>query len=162
MYLKQSDLLWGLDKKFIQEFIEAGLKETHPKGYILFKEGEPADYFFIMMKGCISLNLGGQHRTAYLVNHAGEAFGWSSLVGMDKYTATAECLEESMYIRFAKEFIGSVTEADPVNGMRFYRRLARMIGMRLMHSYHLETETSTDELKYAFGTGQSIESYTTP
>lgn len=161
MYIKQSDLLWGLDKHFIEEFIKTGMKETHPKGYVLFKEGEPADFFFIMIKGSIRLNLGGQHRTAYLINHAGEAFGWSSLVGMDKYTASAECLKETMFIRFAKEFIGGVTEADPENGMRFYRRLARMIGKRLIHSYHLETETSSDDLKYSFGTGQNIESYTT-
>lgn len=161
MYFKQSDLLWGLDKHFVQKFIETSMKETHPKGFVLFKEGDPADFFFIMVKGSIRLNLGGQHRTAYLVNHAGEAFGWSSLVGMERYTASAECLKETMFIRFAKEFIEGVTEADPVNGMKFYRRLARMIGQRLLHSYHLEREASSEELNYSFGTGQNIEPFTT-
>jgi CRP-like cAMP-binding protein len=162
MYIKQSDLLWGLDKHFIQEFIETGMKTTHPKGFKLFNVGDTADLFFILVKGSITLNLGEQNRTTYLINHAGEAFGWSSLVGLEKYTASAECIEESMVIRFAKEFIDDVTEADPVNGMKFYRRLARMLGNRLIHSYRLETDTGSDELKYSFGSGQDIESYTTP
>jgi hypothetical protein len=37
-----------------------------------------------------------------------------------------------------------------------------MLGNRLIHSYGLETDTGSDELKYSFGTGQDIESYTTP
>lgn len=162
MYIKQSDLLWGLDKHFIQEFIETGMKTTHPKGFMLFDVGDPADLFFILVKGSITLNLGEQTKTTYLVNHAGEAFGWSSLVGLEKYTASAECLEESMVIRFAKEFIDDVTEADPVNGMKFYRRLARMLGNRLIHSYHFNAVTDSAELDYSLGTGQDNASYTTP
>ena len=162
MYIKQSELLWGLDKHFIQEFIEPAIKETHPKGFMLFKEGDPADCFFILVKGSIRLSLGKQKRTAYLVNHAGEAFGWSSLVGLDKYSASAECLKESMVMRFPKEIIETVTEADPLNGVKFYRRLARMLGKRLIHSYQLETDVVSDGLEYSFGTGQNIESYTAP
>jgi CRP-like cAMP-binding protein len=162
MYIKQSDLLLGLDKHFIQKFVETGIKETHPKGFKLFLEGDPAEYFFIMVKGGIRLSLGNQNRTTYLVNHAGEAFGWSSLVGMDKYTASAECVKETMVIRFTREFFTDIVEADPVNGMHFFKHLARMLGNRLIHSYHLESETVSDGLEYSFGSGQSIGSYTTP
>jgi len=162
MYIKQSDLLWGLDKSFIQEFIETGMKTTHPKGFLLFNVGDPADLFFILVKGSIRLNLGEQTKTTYLVEHAGEAFGWSSLVGLEKYTASAECLEETMVIRFAKEFIDDVTEADPVNGMKFYRRLARMLGNRLIHSYGFNADIDSAGLNYSLGTGQDTESYSTP
>jgi CRP/FNR family cyclic AMP-dependent transcriptional regulator len=161
MYIKQSDLLWGLDKHFILEFTKLGMKETRPKEFMLFKEGDPADFFFILVKGGIRLSLGEESRTTYLVNHAGEAFGWSSLVGLQKYTASAVCLKETMVMRFAKESIEVVTEADPLNGMQFYRRLAQMLGNRLIHSYHLETENVSDGLEYSFGTGQNIKSYTT-
>jgi CRP/FNR family cyclic AMP-dependent transcriptional regulator len=161
MYFKQSDLLWGLDKHFIQEFIETSMKETHPKGFMLFEEGDPADFFFILVKGSIRLKLGKPGRTTYLINHAGEAFGWSGLVGLQKYSTSAEFLKESMVMRFAKEFVQEITEDNPLNGMKFYRRLARMLGDRLIHSYHHETYTIPDGLNYSFGTGQDIESYTT-
>jgi len=159
MYIKQSELLWGLDHHFIREFIESAMKKTHPEGYKLFGAGDPADFFFILVKGSIRLSVGEQDKTTYLVEHAGEAFGWSSLVGIPKYSASAECVKESMVMIFAKEFVQSVTDDDPVNGMRFYRRLARMLGNRLIHSYHLEVDGVTDGLQYTFESGEKIESH---
>lgn len=138
MFIKQSDLLWGLDNLFIKNFISSAMKKTHPKGYKLFSAGDAADFFYILLKGSIRLSVGEEDKTTYLVEHAGEAFGWSGLVDMEKYSATAECLEESMVMIFAKEFVREVTDNDPVNGMRFYRRLARMLGNRLIHSYKLD------------------------
>lgn len=161
MYFKQSDLLWGLDKQFIQKLINTSMKETHPKGFMLFQEGDPADFFFIMVKGSIRLKLGNSDRTTYLINHAGEAFGWSSLVGLEKYSSSAEFLQETMVMRFAKEFVHEVTEDDPVNGMEFYKRLARMLGNRLISSYHHENENVVDQLEQSFGTDQNISSSTT-
>ncbi|MCP3890210.1 MAG: Crp/Fnr family transcriptional regulator [Desulfobulbaceae bacterium] len=157
MYIKQSELLWGLDNNFIKEFIESAMKKTHPEGYKLFSAGDSADFFYILLKGSIRLSVGEQDKTTYLVEHAGEAFGWSGLVGIPKYSASAECAKESMVMVFAKEFVQNVTDADPENGMRFYRRLARMIGNRLIHSYHLEIDGVTDGVQYTFESKESIE-----
>ncbi len=157
MYIKQSELLWGLDNNFIKEFIESAMKKTHPEGYKLFSAGDSADFFYILLKGSIRLSVGEQDKTTYLVEHAGEAFGWSGLVGIPKYSASAECAKESMVMVFAKEFVQNVTDADPENGMRFYRRLARMIGNRLIHSYHLEIDGVTDGVQYNFESKESIE-----
>ena len=138
MFIKQSDLLWGLDNHFIKNFISSAMKKTHPQGYKLFSAGDAADFFYILLKGSIRLSVGEEDKTTYMVEHAGEAFGWSGLVGMEKYSASAECLEESMVMIFAKEFVREVTDNDTANGMRFYRRLARMLGDRLIHSYNLD------------------------
>lgn len=140
MYIKQSDLLWGLDNHFIKEFIDSAIKKTHPEGYKLFNAGDSAEFFYILLKGAVRLTIGEQNKTTYLVEHAGDAFGWSGLVGMPKYSASAECIKETMVLVFARDFIQSVAEADLENGMRFYRRLARMIGNRLIHSYRLIAE----------------------
>ena len=139
MYIKQSDLLWGLDNQFIKEFIESAMKKTHPEGFKLFNAGDPADFFYIMMKGSIRLSVGKQNQTTYLVEHA------------------AECLKESMVMIFAKEFVQGVTDADPVNGMRFYRRLARMLGNRLIHSYQLIADGVTEGIAYPFAVPENSE-----
>ncbi len=162
MFVKQSDLLWGLDNNFIKEFIESAMKKTHPEGYKLFNAGDAADFFFILIKGSIRLSVGEQNKTTYLVEHAGEAFGRSGLVGMPKYSASAECLSESVVMIFAKEFVQDVTDADPVNGMRFFRRLARMLGNRLIHSYQGETDEVPDELQYTLKAEENIESHQNP
>ncbi len=150
MYIKQSELLWGLDNHFIKEFIDSAMKKTYPQGYKLFSAGDPAGFFYILLRGSIRLSVGEEDKTTYIVEHGGEAFGWSGLVGMPKYSATAECVKESMVMIFAKDFVQSVAEADPENGMRFYRRLARMLGKRLIYSYGIEMEGVTDDLYYRF------------
>lgn len=150
MYIKQSELLWGLDNHFIKEFIDSAMKKTYPEGYKLFSAGDPADFFYIMMKGRIRLSVGEEDKTTYIVEHGGEGFGWSSLVGMPKYSASAECVKESMVMIFAKDFVESVAEADPENGLRFYRKFARMLGRRLIYSYGVEMDGVTDDLQYTF------------
>jgi CRP-like cAMP-binding protein len=159
MYIKQSELLWGLDNQFIKEFIDSGMKKTHPEGYKLFSAGDPAEYFFILIKGSIRLSLGEADKTTYLVEHGGEAFGWSGLVGMPKYSASAECAKESMVLIFAKDFVRDVCEADPDNGLRFYRRLAKMLGIRWIHSYRVDIEGVTDSVDYTLETEEGIESH---
>jgi CRP-like cAMP-binding protein len=158
MYLKQSDLLWGLDSSFIKEFIDSAMKKTYPAGYTLFEIGDDADFFYILLKGSVRLIVGEQVKTTYLVERAGEAFGWSGLVGMPSYSARAECGQETVVLIFAKEFVQEVTDADPVNGMRFYRRLARMLGKRLIHSYKLATDGEPDGLRYELQFGGQPES----
>jgi len=150
MYIKQSELLWGLDNHFIKAFIDSGMKKTYPEGYKLFSAGDSADFFYILTKGSIRLSVGEQDKTTYVVDRAGEAFGWSGLVGMPRYSASAECAKESRVTVFAKDFVQSVADNDPENGMRFYRRLARMLGKRLIHSYGIEMEGVTDDLYYRF------------
>ena len=77
MYIKQSELLWGLDNHFIKEFIDSAMKKTYPEGYKLFSAGDPADFFYILMRGSIRLSIGEEDVTTYIVEHGGEAFGWS-------------------------------------------------------------------------------------
>lgn len=160
MYFKQSDLLWGLDNQFIKEFIESSMKKTYPKGYKLFNAGDPAGNFFILVKGSVRLSVGEENKTTYLVEHAGEAFGWSGLVGMPNYSASAECLEDSIVMIFAREFVMDVTESNPVEGVRFFRRLARMLGNRLIYSYQLETDEMPISMQYSKEAGKKAESHT--
>ena len=145
MFFKQSELLDGLEDAFIKNFIDSAEKNTHPKGYKLFKTGDAAEFFYILEKGRIRIDVGDQDHTIYTVEHAGEAFGWSGLVGNETYTGSAECIEESTVMVVSKEFVRNVTESDPINGMRFYRSLARMLGNRLIHAYNLDDQDAVYE-----------------
>ena len=137
MFVKQSDLLSGLDDQFKKDFTDSALKKTLPKGYKLFNTGDKADTFYILTEGRIRISVGEEEedKTTYIV-HAGEGFGWSGLVGFEKYTGSAECLVESSVMVFDNKFVKDLAESDPLNGLRFYRRLARMLGDRLIHSYY--------------------------
>lgn len=71
----------------------------------------------------------------YLLDRPGEVFGWSSLVDRRKYTASAECLEACRLLKIHREALLRIFEKYPASGMLFYRRLAGLIGERLMATY---------------------------
>jgi NADH:ubiquinone oxidoreductase subunit F (NADH-binding) len=58
MHLKQSDLFTGLGHNFLKHTMAIAEKLSFKKGDFILKGGEPADYFFILIEGQISLLLG--------------------------------------------------------------------------------------------------------
>ena len=102
MYFMQADVLSGLDKAFIGRMMEVGVKSTYDEGTVLFDQGEAARRFYILVKGQVRLSFGENQNSVYTVDHGGEAFGWSSLIGSDHYTAAARCVTPSTLIAFER------------------------------------------------------------
>ena len=135
MFVSQSELFKGLDKNFVRKLMEASKKESYRKGTFLFLEGDPANHLFIFLKGHIRLIAGSTRRNVHETRQAGDAFGWSGLVGRGEYSTACECVEDTTLVRFAIEDIRKVAEGDPVHGMAFFRMLAGMLGGRLIRLY---------------------------
>jgi len=162
MYFQQSDILWGLEKSFVKAFMECSAKTTHERGDVLFNEGETANYLYILLKGRVKLSIGENGCSIYTVDHPGEAFGWSSLVGRKTYTASAECRTETTLLTYNAETLLKVLENDPQNGIEFFKRLSGILGNRLLQTYRMISVSSQTELDASFGTGQLISAESTP
>ena len=161
MYIQQSDLLRGLGKEFVKALMDLAHKEDHKRGFLLFREGDRANHFFILLKGRVNIRVGETGHTVYTVDHPGEAFGLSSLIGRERYIASAECKEPTKLLRFsAKEFEKKI-EADPVNSLVFFRRLAGVLGARLFQTFKMISGATQPESSMSFGTGQVMESEAT-
>lgn len=156
MFIKQADLFWGMDKDFIAELMELSAKETHEKGHMLFDEGDKAQWFFVLLKGRIKLVIGHDEQLVYIVSHAGEAFGWSGILEREAYSSSAECMETTTLLKFAVEDIQRLAEDNPVNGMMLYKKLAAMLGNRLITSYQGVYEGLHDTNRESYGSGQMI------
>lgn len=154
MQFKQADILSGLDKEFIGRLMAAGIKTSIKEGDVLFNEGDPARYFYILLKGRIRLSTGENKSTIYTVNHGGEAFGWSSLTDRKEYAATAMSLAPSTLIAFDHDQIERILSENPADAVMFYKNLTLTLGNRLM----LVTSQLSDNLsvadKISYGTGQ--------
>lgn len=135
MYLKQSDLFWEMSKDFVKEAMEIGEKMSLKEEDILFKEGDGATHFYILLKGRVKLSIGRTGPMVYMARHAGEVIGWSSLNGRKEYSATGECMEPVNLIKFNTKKFLSILEKNPENGLVFYKRLAEMLGERLLSIY---------------------------
>ena len=156
MYLNQKDIFWGINKAFVKEIMNIAITETQKKGTVLFQEGDLANQFYILLKGRVKLRLGQIGQSVYMVSSAGEAFGWSSLTGRDTYSASAECLSETKLLKIEKDPLQKAIEKDPSNGLILFRRLAELLGDRLIQTYTLLSSAYRAESSSSFGTGQVV------
>ena len=135
MYLKQSDLFTGLGHNFLKQTMAIAEKVSFKKGDFILKEGEPADHFFILIEGQISLLLGDTGKVVYQSSGLGEIFGCASLIGRDTYFLTARCDGPSVILRIDRKKMEKILSADIDNECLFFKQLSGAIGNRLMTMY---------------------------
>jgi CRP-like cAMP-binding protein len=154
MYFKQKDIFWGMSKEFAKQIMKISVTESHHEGELLFGEGDPANSFYVLLKGCVKLSLGEIGQAVYIVNNTGEAFGWSSLIGRENYTASAQFMTPTKLLKFDREKLRKVLEKDTANSLILFKRLAEILGNRLLLSYRIIASASRAEISPSYGTGQ--------
>jgi CRP/FNR family cyclic AMP-dependent transcriptional regulator len=151
MYFPQRDLFHGMETVFVKAIMDLAEKADFQSGDILFHEGEPADHLYILVKGGVKLTLGENGHVVYNVSHGGETFGWSSLVGREKYSASAECQKSTRVFKVNVNALQGILDSDPSNGLVLYRRLAGVLGERLIQSYKNALDASSPEEACSYG-----------
>ena len=134
MFIKEIDLFKGMGVEIIDEIFKISVIESYSNGDILFKQGDPAHNFYLLEQGEIRLSIGEEGRLSFTMS-PGDAFGWSSLADRDVYTATAECKLPSKLIKIETDKLDKIFEKYPASGLIFFKRLARVMGERLINTY---------------------------
>jgi CRP-like cAMP-binding protein len=137
MYLKQADLFWGLSQQFIQALTSEATKQTFQPGDIVFRLDDPADFFYVLIQGKIRLAVGQAGQGVYVSDRTGEAFGWSSLIGREKYSATCICDQAAVLLMFEKGHILRLLNRDAESASIFFKHLAAALGDRLLKLYQV-------------------------
>ena len=136
MFVRETDIFKGMSQEFMTELGKIMEEKSYKEGTFLFKEGDAADYFYVLEEGRVKLSIGGRGHIINIATDSGEAFGWSSLVGRETYTASAECLVPCRLIRIEKEKLNKLFEKHLTDGVIFYKHLAGIVGQRLINSYN--------------------------
>ena len=104
-----------------------GQVQTYPLGSVLYWQGDPVDYVFLVKRGAIkisSLSRDGEVHTDGIVG-AGHLLGASAYLLGSEHDSTAETLEESeLLLVAAQEFERALTD-DPRLSAAVMRELAR-------------------------------------
>jgi len=135
MQLDRAFLFQGMSDERREEIARIANEESHEKGSFLFKAGDPAEYLYILTDGRVRLSVRGTGHIAQIVSDPGDSIGWSSMAENEVYTASAECLLPVTLLKIHNAKLERILEKDPVAGISFYRRLAQLIGRRLVASY---------------------------
>jgi len=151
VFLKRSFLFQGMDQEFLDAIAGIMSQVEFEEGQMIFRQGDHAEYFYILEEGRLRLAVGQLCSVATLASKPGEAFGWSSLLGNDKYTATVECLAPTRVLRVKGSEIGRVLEQYPHCGLVFFRRVARIIRRRLIDSYRILLTYDAERTPHSYG-----------
>ena len=135
MHLKMGDFIMGMGREFATEAMDISEKLSLNEGNILFKVGDSAGHFYVLLKGQVQLSLGQDRPVVYNARHPGEIIGWSGLIGRDAYSATAKCAESTNLLRFDRKSFLTILTKNPANEALLFRRLAEMLGNRLLELY---------------------------
>jgi CRP/FNR family transcriptional regulator, cyclic AMP receptor protein len=133
MQLRQGDLFWGMNIDFVKEITDLAVHISGKEGDSLFKVGDPANFFFILLKGSVSMERGkGKWHTA---KQPGELFGWSALIHRKEFAASAACGTDSELLKIERDPFLKLLESSPQNKAALYEGLAKMIGNQLLEVY---------------------------
>ena len=135
MYIDTAYLFEGMNEETREKILKTALEESHAPGDFLFHQDDPARNFYILTEGRVRISVGPQGLLAHVASDPGDMIGWSSLVGNNTYTASAECLGSVKVSKIEKSQLDKILLQDPVSSMTFFKHLAALIGLRLVDSY---------------------------
>ncbi len=137
MAIEECELFRGMSPEFIVAVRGHLLEERYDAGALLYRQGRPADYLYILAEGRVRVILSDHGQMTLVVSKPGDAIGWSSLIEHEVHTASAECLVPCRVNKIASEKLAEIFDKDPVNGLQFYRRLAKLFRKQLVDTYRM-------------------------
>jgi len=101
---------------------------------IIFRDGQPAQHFYLLRHGTVSLEIRSPGREALLIDtlYDGDVLGWSWLLPPYRWNMDAHAMTVVRALAFDAACLRSKAEADPALGYELYRRFVPVMGRRLM------------------------------
>ncbi len=147
MYIRQSDLFWGLNQNVVNQVMAIAEREAFAEGEILFRSGDAARYLFILAQGEVKITIAETGKQVYTGNRVGEAFGWSSLIDHSHYGGDAICATPVVVLKLDRGRLLKLLDGDMESGYLFFKHLSRALGGRLMQAYQQMAEANTDRFE---------------
>lgn len=122
----------GLDDAHIEQLAGMAREMCFDTGRVVFPEGDQSREFYLLVHGMVALeivNAGVQHRVQTL--HAGDEFGWSSLMPGKSKVLQARALDRVDVLVFDAERLATAFQNDAAFGLAFTMRLLGVVSERL-------------------------------
>jgi CRP/FNR family transcriptional activator FtrB len=136
--LTQAGLFEGLSEEQLTAIADLCEEVTCQKGEVLFWEGDPAEYVYILLEGEITiyvqLSSSPGRVTVSVVNQPFETLAWSGAVSPHRYSASALCETDCRLLEINGKALMAMLEQNPTVGFVVVRRLAEVISGRLWNT----------------------------
>ena len=125
--------LEGLNKTYLEKIVQCASAADFSAGKFIFRQGEPAENFYLLTKGRVTVGLESPEKGSLLVEtlDAGAVLGWSWLVPPYKwrFNALATSATHAVAVNGAK--LRALCEADQAFGYEIMKRFSNVISERL-------------------------------
>jgi len=103
----------------------------HP-GSIVLQQGAPVDYLYLILKGTVEISFKPHDGIPITISHVekGGWFGWSAMIGSEKYTSSALAIEELETIRIHGNELRKLCMEQPEAGKVVLELLADNVSLR--------------------------------
>jgi CRP/FNR family transcriptional activator FtrB len=133
-WLKKTELFGTLSESQVNILLSHSSVESFPEGKTIFRQGEEANYLYILIEGMLDLSVKTGEKFDFLtskVEKEGAAFGMPSLIEPFRYNVTAKCLKPSKVLVINAGLLKMDMEKDPTMGMEIMKKLVSIYFNRL-------------------------------
>lgn len=135
----------GLSDEDLRAFLQMARTRRIPKKESVFRQGEVANEFFVLLHGHLKVVQTGQDGRQVIVRvvNPGEIYGVAVAIGRDDYPATAIAMEESITLAWPSSAWASMVDRAPI----LAANALQAIGQRV-HAAHTQVrEVATEEIE---------------
>jgi len=123
----------GLDSQYIEFLADSAVETQIGAGGILFRPGIPADKFYLLRSGQVSVQVPALVGPVLEIQRIGDnqVLGWSWLIPPYMWNFQARVEEDSRFLEFDGRAVLAHCEEDPKFGFEMLKRFAALMSERL-------------------------------
>ncbi|OBF55460.1 Crp/Fnr family transcriptional regulator [Mycobacterium sp. 852002-53434_SCH5985345] len=123
----------GMDPRYVQLAVGCAANLRFTAGELIFREGQPADHFYLIRAGRIALETPALGRGSLTVQTLGDGdiLGWSWLVPPYNWRFDARAVETTRAIGFDGKCLRGKCEEDHELGYELQKRVIAVLGEHL-------------------------------
>jgi CRP/FNR family transcriptional regulator, cyclic AMP receptor protein len=103
-----------------------------PSGTVIFQQGDPAEFLYLVVNGQVDMSFKPYDGVSITISHASkdDLFGWSAVVGSDRYTSSAIANENVEAFRVRGSELRRFCRDHPEAGQDILDRMANGVSFR--------------------------------
>lgn len=106
-------------------------------GTVILKQGAPADCLYLIISGTVEVSFKPYDGTSFTLSYVekGGLFGWSAVVGSEKYSSSAVAVEDVEAFRIRGSALRKFCLEHPEAGVDILERLAEGVSLRWRNAH---------------------------
>ncbi len=131
--LSEAPVFGGMSTEFLTRLARNAHEIRVESGTLLFRGGEPAEHFFLLLEGAVSIEIPAVAGPTLVVQNLvpTRVLGWSWLLPPYKWSFNARAVSDSRLLEFDGRAVLKQCEQDPAFGYEVIKRFSGLMAERL-------------------------------